>query len=140
MQLNKEQIKALSGKIWNELSIIYSENEKKSREAIKSLHTKKLVEVRKKALKYEKEVRAMNSEIKKVFKNYDFFKVMESYGNGFNNFTQTLNNAENYYLNNLKVTNKILPSREMISNDIVLETIECENLDQIINKIKNKYK
>lgn len=140
MQLNKEQIKALSGKIWNELSIAHSENEKKARESIKSLHTKKISDIRKKALKYEKEVRAMNADIKKVFTGYDFFKVLESYGNGFNNFTQTLNNAENWYYNNLKITNKILPTREMISNDIILETIECENLEQIINKIKNKYK
>lgn len=54
-------------------------------------------------------------------------------------FKDAYNFQDNSMLNLLKVKKKNTITTYNIESDIILETIECDNLEQIIEKIKNKY-
>lgn len=144
MQLNKEQVKALANKIWTELSIAYNAKYKKQKDDLTKSEGKKFDVFRKKALAYQKEVKKMNGELRKLYdSNIDFFKASENYSSvgTTSRFENFLNSVELTYISKRPVKDiKSVPQLQEILNDIVLETIECENLEQIINKIKSKYK
>ena len=126
MKLTKIQISALADKIYNQVSNkIDAENKALKEDPAKFAKWKKenkeYVEALENAVKYCKEVLKFDDHyyIRNV-SNIDISYKLNS------EFKDTLELKSN-------------PSKQSIKQDIILETIECENIDAVINKLVDKY-
>ena len=74
----------------------------------------------------------------KVFKSSKEGKAMDLLNRSFGKRFTTFNIDRNLYILDIKRKKTVGVSE--ILNDILIETIDCDNLDKLIKKITNKYK
>lgn len=117
---------------------------KLSNQQIQSLAHNINLELREETTKHNQEVRA------KAYKEFYKTKLGKMYvelnEQGFFNLMtlkpldlEAQNTALDKYLK-LDLKNPTTGYSSNVFNDIVVATIECENIDELINKVKNKYK
>ena len=129
MKLTNQQVSALADKIYNQIKgdiekvnkelkspINFSIWIKKNKETVDTLnkcveYAKKYVELTDKEYRYDNFLEVSNTDINQELKTI------------FENSIET----------------KQCPYKDEIKQDIILETIECENLDSIITKLVDKY-
>lgn len=133
MKLTTQQINALTSKIYGEIRIeVINFNESlKTREAFKKWEAKnpkyrKLLDAAVEACNNAVSSRNIRNNCGYNLRNVGDYKVKD-----INDIIRSI------FENSLKL--KYYPSSDTLKNDIILRTIECDNLESIIETIKKKY-
>lgn len=121
VNLNRDQIKALSEKISNEIREEITKYNRKLEEKISKILKKKLNLKENKTLLEYNNYCVKNDYIDNRVKQY----LQKKYEDEIIKFGK-----EKSYIYNLQ---------HLIKLDLIIETIECENLNELIEKIKIKY-
>ena len=127
MKLNKQQIHALASKFYNELITEYN----KINEVFKNEQLKKFKPDYEKGIKLLKNNPFLNS-INIDVSNY---AIQLGKKDSFEDYTDSY-----YFRNVIKDIKRNTPSKETIINDIILATIDSTCVDEIMEKLKQKYK
>lgn len=147
MQLKGQQIDALAQRLATEISIAHTEKYKVEFNKITKIHQKNLVKYKKRALEIEKKISEFNVELCKYYGLVNNLITVPTdslslpnnkYEYKFEHYITKV--LERNYLNRFNKLSSIIPNKEQIKNDIIIETIEEGDLETLINKIKNKYK
>lgn len=131
MKLTKIQISALANKIYNQISSkIDAENKALSEDYGKFTKWKK---------ENKEYIESLENAIKYCKKLLEFDDNCDNYYYYVNSITNI--NISNVLHSKFKNTLKLKsnPSIKSIERDIILETIEETNIDNLINKLVNKY-
>ena len=128
MKLNKQQIEALASKFYNELITQYN----KLNEVFRNEQLKKFKPDYEKGIKLLKN----NSFLQSIhIKINDTGLVELKINNTFKDFTNHY-----WFRNSIKNIERNIPSKETITNDIILATIDSTSVDEIMKNLKQKYK
>lgn len=133
MKLTNQQVNALASKLYNEIRnevIEYNDTLQTEEKFIKwrrdniKLEDKLLDAISAcSTIKYNPQLKCISDYHFESIANYDLENVR--------------NKMKRVFSNTLVL--KDYPTETMLKNDIILSTIECDNLDDIINNIKKKY-
>jgi len=127
MKLNNQQISALADRIYNQItSKVEEEN-------------KLLINDITRFVKWSKENKVYIGALQGMVENAKILKSLDEDDYYSRNFSERDIDKElkSKFRSSLKL--KESPYINTIKQDIILETIECENLDSIITKLVNKY-
>lgn len=122
MKLNKQQIDALANEIISQISA----------QAKPTLNKEKAA--------YEKAKKSLEDKLEKEPLIRGLRMVSDEIINAKYNALQTIGHIKAHKLKEITYTPSIvIPKLSEVQSKIILKTIECDNLDEIINSIKSSY-
>lgn len=133
-KLNSTQISALSSKIYREIKAEYDKHRVNTTDVLAFIDT--LPEDIKQATETYLEALDQLETLQEAFKNVLARQGVSVYTSNFGPTQTHVKNALAQYFNrNLKS----LPGEDTIKQDIILATIDHDSVEEIVNKIKEKY-
>jgi len=136
MKLTNTQINAVADKIYNELKVEFNKIQSKNQDKIKEILNKDLKIIN----EQQSEINEKNKKLKRLETSF-ILKAKKLTGSEANWLGAYINNV-----NNLHKLKSNLPSKSNsikvgdIKSELILATINSSNLEELIKKVKDKFK
>ena len=133
-KLSSTQINALSSKIYKEIKAEYDVNRVNTTDALAFIDTLP-VDIKEATESYLEALNQLET-LQEAFQNILARQGVSYYNSNFLNTRTNIKSALAQYFNRHL---KSLPGEDTIKQDIILATIDHDSVEEIVNKIKEKY-